>query len=249
MIEIIILLIIALLFIDYFHKQYRIKRSLKNITYRNSHSFYDDTDYSKYKPYREVYTYKILIVFLIILLVLNIIPIGKNNTGNIKFKIPNNISKSIIYTRNEINQYEIGTYQKNYGKQIEKLFTSSIEILNQNNFNDYDINKLNEQINDINSTINKLNSYKPKELENSLHNLNIKIVNLLKNKYDTALGLKTDHYNSQLINSLNYSSNQLNTAYNEYRIELIRIFNDINMNYKILDDGTIHFTFKDLSSR
>ncbi len=250
MIEIIILLIIALLFIDYFHKQYRIKRSLKNISYRNSNSFYDDTDYSKYKPYKEIYTYKILIIFLITILILDIIPIGKSNSREIKTsKLPKNLINSIIYTKNEIDQYEIGTYQKDYGKQTEKLFTSSIEILSQNNFNNYDINKLNEEINHINSTLNKLNSYKPRELESSLHNLNIKILNLLKNKYDTALELKTNYYDNQLINSLNASSNQLNIEYNKYRIELIKIFNDINMNYKILDDGTINFTFKDLSSK
>ena len=70
---IIIFLIIILYFIDYFHKQYRIKRSIKNIKYRNSHSFYDDTDYSKYKPYREIYTYKYLIYFLIIILIINFV--------------------------------------------------------------------------------------------------------------------------------------------------------------------------------
>lgn len=69
MIETIILMIIILLFIDYYHKQYRIKLSQKKIIYRNSHSFYDDTDYSKYKPYKEIYTYKILIIFLLIILI------------------------------------------------------------------------------------------------------------------------------------------------------------------------------------
>ncbi len=71
--EIILLLILILLFIDYFHKQYRIKRSQKKISYRNSNSVYDDTDYSKYKPYKEVYTYKIIIGFLIILIILDIL--------------------------------------------------------------------------------------------------------------------------------------------------------------------------------
>ncbi len=250
MIEIIILLIISLLFIDYFHKQYRIKRSLKNITYRNSHSFYDDTDYSKYKPYKEVYTYKILIIFLIAVLILDIIPIGKNSSREIKTsKLPKNLIHSMIYTRNEINQYEIGTYQKNYGKQIEELVSLNINILNQNNFENYDIIKLNEQINSINSMLTKLHSYNTKELESSLHSLNIKILNLLKNNYEVALGLKNDTYNSYLINSLNSTTNQLNIANNEYRIELIRIFNDIDMEYKILEDGKIYFTFKDLSSR
>lgn len=66
--NIIIILIILLLYIDYYHKQYRIKYSKKIIKYRNSNSVYDDTDYSKYKPYREIYTYKILIAFLLIIL-------------------------------------------------------------------------------------------------------------------------------------------------------------------------------------
>ncbi len=70
---IIIILIICLFIIDYYHKQYRIKISKKNFTYRNSHSFYDDTDYTKYKPYKEVYTYKYLIAFLTIILVINFI--------------------------------------------------------------------------------------------------------------------------------------------------------------------------------
>lgn len=70
---IIIFLIIILYFIDYFHKQYRIKKSIKKTSYRNSHSVYDDTDYSKYKPYKEIYTYKYLIYFLIIILIINFV--------------------------------------------------------------------------------------------------------------------------------------------------------------------------------
>lgn len=71
--EIIILLIILLLFIDYHHKQYNIKKSMKRIAYRNSHSYYDDTNYNNFELYREIYTYKILILFLIIILLINFI--------------------------------------------------------------------------------------------------------------------------------------------------------------------------------
>ena len=70
--EILILIIFILFFIDYYHKQYRIKNSQKKISYRNSHSVYDDTDYTKYKPYREVYTFKIIIIFLFAILLIEI---------------------------------------------------------------------------------------------------------------------------------------------------------------------------------
>ena len=70
---IIIFFIIILFYIDYYHKQYRIKRSKKNIKYRNSHSFYDDTDYSRYKPYKEIYTYKIAAAVLFIAFIINLI--------------------------------------------------------------------------------------------------------------------------------------------------------------------------------
>lgn len=68
---IIIFFLVLLFFIDYYHKQYRIKYSKKNLQYRNSHSFYDDTDYARYKHYREIYTYKIAAIILIAALILD----------------------------------------------------------------------------------------------------------------------------------------------------------------------------------
>ncbi len=70
---IIIFLIIILFFLDYYHDKYNLKKSIKKIYYRNSNSVYDDTDYSKYKPYKKIYTYKFLIGFLIIILIINFI--------------------------------------------------------------------------------------------------------------------------------------------------------------------------------
>lgn len=240
----ILIMIIILLYIDYYHKEYRIKRSKKNIKYRNSHSFYDDTDYSIYRPYREIYTYKILIIFLIILLIFEVIFPYKNNSAK---KILNNnlINDIVFYENNETKQYNIGTYHKNYTKKIENIFLLNINMLSQNNFEYYNIAQFHEQINNINKLISEFNKYNPKDLEKKLYSLDIQKLYLLKEKYQIAVRLKNDNSNNQLINSLNSINHNLNKINNEYRIELIEIFNDINMKYEILNDGTIKFEYRE----
>ncbi len=242
-----ILFIILLLYIDYYHKKYRIINSKKNIQYRNSHSFYDETDYSKYEPYREVYTYKILIGFLIIILMGEIITSDRNNNNNNKSEVVNiNLIKNIIYQNNDIKQNEIGTYQKKYTEKVDSLLLTSTSILNQNNFNNYSKVQLNRQIIDINNVINELNKYIPSDLEKNLHTLNLQRLYLLKNKYEIASKYKDDYFNNQIINSLNSINNELNITNDNYRIELIRIFNEIEMQYEILQDGRISFVYPDI---
>lgn len=245
MIETIMLLIIVLLFIDYYHKKYRMKQSIKKVYYRNSHSYYDDTDYSKYKPYREIYTYKILIAFLTVILIVEIISQSKRN-NKIVNNIPINIISTIPNTPNEIKQQEIAQYYNNYTKKIDELLTTAQFLLLQKNFENCSIAELNSQIKIINTTITKFANYKPKELENNLYQLDVQKLNILKNRYEIALKLKDDYYNNQLINSFNSTNHKFYTVNNNYRIELIRIFNEIKMNYKIEESGEIRFTYKDL---
>lgn len=243
LISIIILMIIFLLFIDYYHKQYRIKYSKKILQYRNSHSFYDNTDYARYKPYREIYTYKILIGFLIIILLSEIIASDNVTSSEV---INTNLIKSAIYPFNDVKQNEIGTYYKKYGEKIDTILLLSTSMLNQNNFDNYSYTQLNEQIININLMINELNNYSTNNLEKNLHTLNLQRLYLLKSKYELVLKLKNDNFNNQYINSFNSLNHELNTTNNNYRLELIRIFNEIDMHYEILQDGTIKFVYPEV---
>ncbi len=242
--ETLLLLIIILLFIDYFHKQYRIKRSIKNIKYRNSNSYYDDTDYSKYKPYKEVYTYKILIIFLIILLIIDIF--SPNNTNLREKIISGNLIKKAIYTDNATDQFQVGTYHNKFTEKIYNIFLINIDMITPEALQYYTATQYNEQLNNINSLIYEINNYKPKDIETKLHKLDIKKLYLLKDKFEIAIKLKTNSYDYTLANSLNSKSNELNITNNEFRIELLRIFNEINMKYEIKEDGTIEFTYEKL---
>lgn len=242
---IIIILIIILLFIDYFHNQYRFKRSIKKVSYRNSHSYYDDTDYAKYQPYAKTYTYKYLIIFLSIILIVEIVSNLDNLSNNTYSNNLNNLNNNLFYFSDESKQYEIGTYHKNYSKRIESLQQLDKEMLSQDSFDYYSEGQIKQQISFINSIILEYDNYKANELESSLHNINIQKLYLLKNKFEIAAELKSNTYNNELINSLNSINHDLNKASNDYRIEIIRIFNNINMNYNIDENGIIEFTYKE----
>ena len=113
--KIILIFIVILIFIDYYHKQYRIKHSKKDIKYRNSHSVYDDTDYTKYRPYKEVYTYKIAALVLFIALILDTI-LNKNT-----------------YFLNLIFNFSINTFLFENWKEAIAILIITIIITSYNN--------------------------------------------------------------------------------------------------------------------
>lgn len=127
---IILFFLILLLFIDYYHKQYRIKYSKKDFKYRNSHSFYDDTDYTKYRPYKEVYTYKIAAIILFIVLIFDTF-LNKNFFTIIFIK--DYLIKPLLFeTRKDALSYLIFTIilyflVKNKYKQKNKNFKLGLE--------------------------------------------------------------------------------------------------------------------------
>ena len=124
-------------------------------------NFYDNTAYKneiKEKKLKKQKATRNFIILIILIFVGNII---YNNIDLIKSQLSthinnskaNNVPSKLInnqfFTDNEIKQYEIGTYHKNYGKKIDSLQTLIIDMVNQDNFNNYSREQLIEQINNI----------------------------------------------------------------------------------------------------
>lgn len=150
------------------------------------------------------------------------------------------------YTNNEINQYKIAQYHLNYKKRVEAISIILSSTLNDINLYNFDTVKINEQLNIINDMIIEFNNYIPEEININLHSYDCNLLIAFKEKYNAALSLSNNYYDNNLINNFNTANNNINYYSELYRAELLKIFNEIEMKYTILENGTINFTYKEI---
>ncbi|GEM_PF-1473847 len=168
----------------------------------------------------------------------------KNNfTQNEILKISNNK----IYTSNEIKQNKIGIYSKDFVNNIELINLKQQEILKENtNINNINTNEIENQLKIINDLIQNFENYKPDEIIFELHNLNIEILKSIKTMYENVILYKNNLNNMEYYKNYADSVIAVNYYRQKYREKLIEIFKEINMNYKILKNGTIHFEYPEI---
>jgi len=225
--------------------------------------FYHNTAYEQevLEKYYKREKRKRIIIYLCILSIL--IFAGYKNIDKIDFdKIKANIVKSkieatkpgttmsfnsnITYTDNDKKQYEIAMYHMNYTKQIEPINVITESIIENGNLNNYfDINLINDELIVIDDLLKNFINFIPSDINRNLHNLNIKILICYKNLYNIALLLNNDN-NQEIVNQYKYNNEELRNYYIEFRKEILKIFDDINMTYNIDENNIIHFTYKEL---
>lgn len=152
-----------------------------------------------------------------------------------------------FYTDNEIKQYQIGIYSKNYGESIKLLNLKQEQLINENiSIENININEIENQIIILNDLLINFKKYQPEEINSELHNINISILENLKSLYQNILLYKNDLKNMNYYKSYASSVINLNTSRQKYREKLLEIFNNINMNYTITENNTINFTYKEI---
>jgi len=228
--------------------------------------FYHNTAYEQeiLNKYYKREKNKRSIIYLCILSIL--IFAGYKNIDKIDFdKIKANIEKSkiettsseetrkfsnnYVYTDNDIEQYKIGKYHSDYKKRIETINVIMENNLNTDNFYNFNINSINEQIKVINDLTYIFNNYVPEARTKYLHAIDLELLKSYKNKYDYALLLTNNYYDNDLINNYNQAGTDIANYSNQYKDELLRIFKELNMSYTIQDNGDVFFTYKNLENK
>ncbi|MDW5298729.1 MAG: hypothetical protein SA378_01105 [Sedimentibacter sp.] len=220
--------------------------------------FYNNTAYEQEilnKYYKKEKTKRRIIYFFIITLItagiyknldfitskLAIAFIEQKNDDDKQIK---NFYGNTYYTNDEVKQYKIAQYHLNYKKRVEAISIILSSTLNNNNLYNLDNIKINEQLKIINDMIVEFNNYIPEEINKNLHLYDCNLLIAFRDKCNAAINLSNNYYDNNLINNFNAANKNINYYSDLYRTELLSIFNKIGMQYTILENGTINFTYK-----
>lgn len=195
--------------------------------------------------------------FILFLIIFSIIIAAYCNQDFIKSKLiafkNNSINESVlklsnnnIITSNDKKQFKVGEYHKYFTKRIENLFLIMKTDLAFNDTINFDINKINKQINVIDDMIIEFSNYIPEEINKNLHTYNINVLHSLKEKYKAAEALTVKPNDIILTNNFNTANNNINLWSQSYRNELLKIFDEINMNYSYLENNSITFSYTEI---
>lgn len=151
------------------------------------------------------------------------------------------------FISNTVKQYQVGEYQNNYGNKVDLILSEQDKILKDNYFIlNYNSSKINQQIEIINNLINDYNNYNPGEINKNLHFYNINLLNTIVNKYKIQMLLENDYTGLNIKEQMETVNKDISNIKNQYRTELINIFDKINMTYLISETGKVKYTFKKL---
>lgn len=242
-----------------FRKQMKELEKVKNYKdiIDDHNSFYHNTAYDneqekkkeKRKRNNKIIIFVLIISFIMTGILLNLDKlqskfndISFNNSTKVKASEYKNINASI----SEIKQYKVAIYHKNFSKRVEAVNIIQNTDLNIENFYNLNSEKIIKQIEVINEMIYEFSNYIPEDINKNLHTYNLNLLEALNRRYVTALEINGDMENQNFINDYNAANQDVNNYNNLYRNELIKIFDDINMPYSILENGTITFTYKNI---
>lgn len=242
-----------------FRKQMKELEKVKNYKdiIDDHNSFYHNTAYyneqeikkEKRRNHNKIIIYVFIVSFIMIVISLNFNElkskfddINLNNSTQVKASEYKNIN----FSTNEIKQYTVAIYHKNFSKRVDAINIIQNTDLNIEKFYNLNSEKIIEQIEIINKMIYEFSNYIPEDINKNLHEYNLNLLEALSRRYVTALEINRDMTNHNFINDYNAANSDVNNYNNLYRNELIKIFEDINMSYSILDNGTITFTYKNI---
>lgn len=242
-----------------FRKQMKELEKVKN--YKDiidvHNSFYHNTAYDneqemkkeKRKRNNKIIIYVLIISFIMTGISLNFDKLQskfKDISFNNSSKVKATEYKNINVSTKEIKQYTVAIYHKNFSKRVDAVNIIQNTDLNIENFYNLNSEKIIKQIEVINEMIYEFSNYIPEDINKNLHVYNLNLLEALNRRYVTALEINRDMTNQNFINDYNAANNDINNYNNLYRNELIKIFDDINMPYSILENGTITFTYKNI---
>lgn len=219
-------------------------------TMYNNDSFYNNKAYENKENYkRKSNVPKIFYYAFVLILLLPFLLSAKNlflNKINSQLKFNNDAAGKALINSINLHQNEqniVVDYLNNFQKVITLENTIKNDIINSNNISQSNISKITERKKTILKDIISFENYAPDEIVKPLHDINIRQLYNYQQLYLHAEILLNDINNNSVISSYNTIIIDINNTRLEFQKELINIFDKINMNYTILDNGTITYSY------
>lgn len=226
-----------------------LKKDENNIDTMYGHdSYYNNKAYQNKSNYKNSRNFKpLFITFILIFVLITLFKSKDLILSNFKsIESLNNFTKNsslITDISPDIElQIQVGKYHKEYTNRIELLNVIMINIIDYNYIQNSDILKIQEQGRLVEEYISSFNRYLPEDINKNLHKYNLEQLYNYQLLYSNAELLASGYIDNQIIDNFNNANRNIQSISDEFREEIISIFNELNMKYTILDNKRITFT-------